>query len=508
MLSTFSDTGVLSPAVTRVSPASGPRSGGTIVTITGTNLTGATAVGFGSTVASSFTVDSDTQITATAPAGTGTVDATVTTPSGTSSTGATDQYTYGDSDVPGVSSVSPSSGPTAGGTSVTITGSGLANATDVKFGANSATITSNTATQIIATAPAGAAGTVHVTVTVTTADGTSSAGASDQYTYVVANPPPTTTSKPAVVGSIASPSSSSAAGFYGAVNPGGLATTAHFDYGLDSRYTAAGDSGPVYDQSTADQDVGADFTSHSVTADAKGLVPNAVYHVRLVATNSAGTTFGPDATFTTPRAAPPAQPTLGKSFNVAPTGLVLILVHGKFVPLTQLSKIPNGTVINALHGTLTLTTAAAGDAQHATLAAKGKAKKPTKSKTQTGTFGGAVFKVTQSHSGLATLSLVEGAVKGAPSYASCKTKKGKAETAALSKKTLQLLHGSAHGKFRTKGRYSAATIRGTIWTVADRCDGTLTHAIKDTVTVNDFVRHKTIALHPGHSYLALAHPQR
>jgi hypothetical protein len=224
-----------------------------------------------------------------------------------------------------------------------------------------------------------------------------------------------------------------------------------------------------------------------------------------VATNSAGTTFGPDATFTTPRAAPPSQPALGKSFNVSATGLVLIQINGKLVPLTQLTHIPNGTIVNALHGTLTLTSAATGGTQHARLAAKtGK----TKTKTQTGKFGGAVFKVTQSHSGLTTLSLVEGTTKGAPSYASCTTKKGKAVTAALSKKTLQLLHSSAHGKFRTKGRYSAATIRGTIWTVADRCDGTLTHAIKDTVTVDDFVRHKTIALHPGHSYLALAQPPK
>ena len=66
------------------------------------------------------------------------------------------------------------------------------------------------------------------------------------------------------------------------------------------------------------------------------------------------------------------------------------------------------------------------------------------------------------------------------------------------------MHSSAHGKFRTKGKYAAATVRGTIWTIADRCDGTLTHAIKDTVTVSDFVRHKTIILHAGHSYLALA----
>jgi hypothetical protein len=47
-------------------------------------------------------------------------------------------------------------------------------------------------------------------------------------------------------------------------------------------------------------------------------------------------------------------------------------------------------------------------------------------------------------------------------------------------------------------------VRGTVWTIADRCDGTLTHAIKDSVTVSDFVHHKTIILRPGHSYLALA----
>ena len=65
-----------------------------------------------------------------------------------------------------------------------------------------------------------------------------------------------------------------------------------------------------------------------------------------------------------------------------------------------------------------------------------------------------------------------------------------------------MLHASAHGKFRTSGRYSAATVRGTIWTVADRCDGTLTHDVTDSVAVKDFVHHKTIILHAGQSYLA------
>jgi hypothetical protein len=82
--------------VTGVSPGSGPVSGGTSVTITGSGLTGATAVNFDGTAASSFTVNSDTSITATAPAATavGPVDVTVTTPSGTSATSGADQFTY------------------------------------------------------------------------------------------------------------------------------------------------------------------------------------------------------------------------------------------------------------------------------------------------------------------------------------------------------------------------------------------------------------------------------
>ena len=79
-----------------------------------------------------------------------------------------------------------------------------------------------------------------------------------------------------------------------------------------------------------------------------------------------------------------------------------------------------------------------------------------------------------------------------------------ATVAKVSAKTLQLLHASAKGKFKTTGRYSAATVLGTKWTVADRCDGTLTHDITDSVRVTDFVKHKTITLHAGQSYLAKA----
>ena len=126
------------PAVAGVSPASGPTSGVTVVMITGTNFTNVTAVSFGTAGASTFTVNSGTSISATAPAGSaGTVDVTVTTPGGTSATTAADQYTY--VAAPTVTGVNPTAGPTSAGTSVTITGTNLTGATAVDFGITAAT---------------------------------------------------------------------------------------------------------------------------------------------------------------------------------------------------------------------------------------------------------------------------------------------------------------------------------------------------------------------------------
>ena len=73
-------TYVAAPTVTSVSPTTGPAAGGTTVTITGTGLHRGHRGEFGTTPATAFTVNSATPITATAPAGTGTVDVTVTTP--------------------------------------------------------------------------------------------------------------------------------------------------------------------------------------------------------------------------------------------------------------------------------------------------------------------------------------------------------------------------------------------------------------------------------------------
>jgi large repetitive protein len=181
------------PTVTSVAPAQGPGAGGTSVTITGSNLSTASAVKFGATNAASFTVESPTQITAVSPAGSGTVFVTVTTIGGTSTATAGDVFTFLP---PSVSEVAPREGPETGGTSVTITGTNLGGATAVKFGtANATTYTIESASQITATAPPGATGTVDVTVT--TPGGVSATGTADHFTY---SPPPAITSIAPVAG--------------------------------------------------------------------------------------------------------------------------------------------------------------------------------------------------------------------------------------------------------------------------------------------------------------------
>jgi alpha-tubulin suppressor-like RCC1 family protein len=82
------------PKVTAVSPSAGPAGGGTTVTITGSAFNEASSVTFGSTPATSFTLESPTTIKAVSPAGSGTVDVRVSTPLGTSPTGAADLFTY------------------------------------------------------------------------------------------------------------------------------------------------------------------------------------------------------------------------------------------------------------------------------------------------------------------------------------------------------------------------------------------------------------------------------
>ena len=185
-------------------------------------------------------------------------------------------------------------------------------------------------------------------------------------------------------------------------------------------------------------------------------------------------------------------PVLGKSVGaVVQDGQVSVRLPGssQSVPLAQVGSLPVGTVVDATHGDARITSAVAGG--HA----------------QTGVFGGGVFQIRQNarERGVTELGLVL-----APAAArSCTARPAAAPiriaaARKLSPKVLALLHASVQGRFRTRGRYSSATVRGTRWDTVDRCDGTLTRVFAGVVVVSDLRRHRTVVLRPGQSYLARA----
>jgi hypothetical protein len=289
------------PTVTGIGPSTGAPAGGTSVTISGTGFTGGSTVAFGSTVASSVTVNSATSITAVAPAsGAGTDDITVTTPGGTSATSPADQFTYvaaavavttpsstpvsstsAQSAAPAVSGIAPASGPIGGGTSVTINGGNFGGATAVMFGSTpAASFTIESASEIIAVAPSGAAGAVGVTVA--TPAGSSSAGT--QATFIYA-PSPTVIG--VRVGSVGSARST----LTGTVDDGGVSiTSCTFSYGRTSAY---GKTAKCATPATAASG------ATSVSATVTGLSPATTYHYRLAVTTAAGSVKSADAHFVT-----------------------------------------------------------------------------------------------------------------------------------------------------------------------------------------------------------------
>jgi hypothetical protein len=204
-----------------------------------------------------------------------------------------------------------------------------------------------------------------------------------------------------------------------------------------------------------------------------------------------------------------SPPTLGKNVNVYPvSGQVFIALpvtgHAslagladpleaaieslskglKFIPLTEARQIPLGSVLDTVAGVARVTTATA-----------------SVGKLQFGDFGAGIFKLLQARKqkGLAELDIMD----AHSARQVCATLGKRAAVAAkLSSKVLGRLNANAHGKFSTKGQYSAATVRGTVWSVANQCDGTLTKVQRGVVSVRDFVRRKTITLFTGQHYLA------
>jgi len=186
---------------------------------------------------------------------------------------------------------------------------------------------------------------------------------------------------------------------------------------------------------------------------------------------------------------PPDTPTaaLGQLFVaqvVSGTVTVASRLGGPYIPLEEATEIPVGSFVNTRRGTVRLTAAvnAAG-------------------KTQSGDFSRGLFQAVQSRKRSAK-GLTELRLKGG-NFRACRTRKsGRSASAALSRRTIRRLRASARGRFRTSGRNSSATVRGTIWEMSDRCDGTLTKVRRGKVAVRDFRRKKTVIVRAGKSYLA------
>src|SRR5262249_32114709 len=96
--------------------------------------------------------------------------------------------------------------------------------------------------------------------------------------------------------------------------------------------------------------------------------------------------------------------------------------------------------------------------------------------------------------------MTELVLRGAPP--ACTTSRARA-AATVAKRPPRVLWGyDRYGRFRTRGSNAVITVRGTMWYVADRCDGTLTRVTKGSVSVRDLHRHKTVIVRAGHRYLA------
>jgi hypothetical protein len=283
--------------------------------------------------------------------------------------------------------------------------------------------------------------------------------------------------------------------------------TFEFEYGVTTSYgeSTASVNEPHHDGGTPG-------TLYPVSTGISGLLPGTLYHFRVTATGHGETAEGLDQTFTTtgsawtptptptptspaatptdsiapPPSAPPA-PKLGDTVVVAPVaGTIRIRLPGAggYVTLAAGDDIPVGTIVDTRVGTVKLTSAVDANT------------------TQSGQFDGAKFEVRQAPTAGGMTDLV---LRGA-NFKNCPRTTGYAEIhAAAAKSKLpkrRLWSRDKGGRFRTHGRNSVATVRGTVWSTTDTCAGTRTTVREGSVAILDRGLGKTVVVRPGRSYLA------
>lgn len=178
-------------------------------------------------------------------------------------------------------------------------------------------------------------------------------------------------------------------------------------------------------------------------------------------------------------------PVMGRTALVGATaGTVRVKQPGapRYAPLTGVQAIPIGSQLDSRRGTVRLVISI--DHGH----------------VQGASFVGGVFLVRQSPHGHGMTDIY---LRGGD-FGSCRAPHatGRRIVAAAWRAVRWLWGRDRGGRFRTHGSHAVATVRGTIWQVVDRCDGTLTRVVRGSVAVRDLRRHRTVIVHAGHSYLA------
>jgi hypothetical protein len=249
--------------------------------------------------------------------------------------------------------------------------------------------------------------------------------------------------------------------------------------------------GPVTDEERADQ------TTLLLRSQSVSIPPGTrTMHVTMIANGQDGTFndgYADNISLTLhqgqPPPPPPPPPTPGETANAEPaSGKVRVKLPGGggFISLEDATQLPVGTEFDTTKGAVSLTTA-----QTASGGSAGK-----------GTFSGGRFIFQQTRKNpLTTLSMTGGGLSG------CKTKVpkgGATKPARAAAKRRRTLFSDVKGRFRTRGRHSSATVRGTSWRMTDTCQGTLTSVKRGTVVVRDFRLKKNKVLRAGATYLARA----
>jgi hypothetical protein len=176
-------------------------------------------------------------------------------------------------------------------------------------------------------------------------------------------------------------------------------------------------------------------------------------------------------------------PVAGRSVNAREvSGTVLVRLPGtkRFVALDDATQLPVGTVFDTRKGVVSLTAAALRG-------------------TQTGRFSRGLFRFSQKPRGLYKGKLLANLTLIGPPLG-CGARKS--DAGAARRRRVRFLLAKASGRFRTIGRNSFGTERGTTWLTKDSCAGTLTRVIAGRVWIFDFARRKRVELDPGQSYLA------